>query len=246
MSLFLSIIIPAYNEETRLPGTLEEIFSFLNSKIFTFEVLVVENGSTDKTLQIATSLVEIYPELIVLHEDVPGKGNAVRRGMLEARGKYRFLCDADLSMPISEIEKFLPDDKSIIDVAIGSREVKGAQRYDEPWHRHLTGRIFNLFVNTITLPRIKDTQCGFKCFRGDVAEHIFKQQTLDGWAFDVEILAIARSCGYEIKEIPISWYYESDSKVNLWSDALKMFSNILIIRKNLVLGFYDDTQRGAN
>lgn len=187
-SPFLSIIIPAYNEEHRLPRTLEQIFAFLDEQSYTAEVLIVENGSSDRTLKIAQKYAEQRKRLYVYSEEQRGKGNAVKRGMLEARGEYRFLCDADLSMPIAEISKFLPPVLKNTDIAIGSREVSGAIRHNEPQYRHFTGRIFNALIRLLVLPNLQDTQCGFKCFRAEVAEEVFRYQTLTGWSFDVEVL----------------------------------------------------------
>ena len=235
----LSIIIPAYNEERRLPRTLEQIFTFLQEQSYTAEVIVVENGSTDQTLEIAQNFAEQHKNLHVIKERQRGKGNAVRRGMLEAKGEYRFLCDADLSMPIEEVNKFLPPVLDEPAIAIGSREIPGAVRYNEPHYRHLTGRVFNGLINLLLLPNLQDTQCGFKCFRADVAEDIFPYQTLTGWSFDVEVLFIAQHKGYIIREVPINWYYNADSKISVLQDSWKMFQDLLTIRRNARRGLYD-------
>lgn len=237
-SPFLSIIIPAYNEEQRLPYTLEQIFSFLKEQSYQAEVLVIENGSTDRTYQIATGFAQRYPNLRVLQEKQRGKGNAVRLGMLEARGEHRFMCDADLSMPIGELTKFLPPVLNGADIAIASREVQGAVRYNEPYLRHLTGRVFNYLIRLLVLPALQDTQCGFKCFRAQVAEDIFRYQTLVGWSFDVEVLYIAQRKGYRIHEIPIDWYFNADTKISVLKDSWKMFVDLLTIRLNALRGVY--------
>ena len=164
-SPLLSIIIPAHNEESRLPRTLEQVFGFLEQQPYAAEVVVVENGSTDRTLEIARGFAAHHPQLRVMHSDGRGKGLAVRLGMLAAAGEYRFMCDADLSMPIEEVKRFLPPALPDLDVAIGSREVPGARRYNEPMHRHLGGRFINLLIRMLILPGLQDTQCGFKCFR---------------------------------------------------------------------------------
>jgi len=236
---FLSIIIPAYNEERRLPRTLEQIFTFLQEQSYTTEVIIVENGSTDQTLEIAQKFALQYKNMRVLKERQRGKGNAVRRGMLESKGEYRFLCDADLSMPIEEVNKFLPPELDDLAIAIGSREIHGAIRYNEPHYRHLTGRVFNSLINLLLLPTLQDTQCGFKCFRADVADDIFPCQTLTGWSFDVEVLYIAKHKGYAIHEVPINWYYNPDSKVSVLQDSWKMFQDLLTIRRNARRGLYD-------
>ena len=238
MKPFLSIIIPAHNEQKRLPGTLEQIFQFLKRQSFASEVLVVENGSTDGTYQIAQQFAQAHDALQVLRSE-KGKGAAVQHGMLSARGEYRFMCDADLSMPVDEVLKFLPPMFDNFDIAIGSREARGAVRYNEPSYRHLGGRGINLIIQTLILPGLNDTQCGFKCFRAQVAEDIFRQQTLHGWSFDIELLYIARRRGYRIREIPIHWYHFSDSKVNALRDAVKMINDIFLIHANARRGLYD-------
>lgn len=237
-SPYLSIIIPAYNEERRLPRTLEQVFDFLAAQDYESEVLVVENGSQDKTFELAQSLTNKYPNLRVLQNKHAGKGKAVQRGMLEARGAYRIFCDADLSMPIEEVARFIPPDNNT-DIVIASREVEGAMRYNEPHHRHFTGRIFNWLIRLLALPKIHDTQCGFKGFRAEAAEDLFQHQQIEGWAFDVEILFIATLRGYEIVELPIPWYYRQESKINVLRDSVRMFFDLLRIRKNALQGTYD-------
>src|SRR5688572_11536128 len=236
---FLSIIIPAYNEENRLPRTLEQIFLFLNKQDFSFEVLVVENGSSDRTFEVAKEYQQTHPSLIILQEEKRGKGNAVKRGMLEAQGEYRFICDADLSMPIEELSKFLPPQLTDFDIAIGSREAEGAIRFNEPSYRHLGGRAINFLIQLLILPNLNDTQCGFKCFRAETTESLFRQQTLPGWSFDFEILYLARRKKLRIKEIPIHWYFDENSKVNAVKDALTMISDIFRIHLNTLRGKYD-------
>jgi len=234
----LSIVIPAHNEQARLPGTLEQVLSFLRAQDFAGELIVVENGSSDRTLALAQEFSAAHPEVRVLHEPRSGKGLAVRRGMLEARGEYRFICDADLSMPIEEILRFLPPQQAGYDIAIASREVPGARRVGEPAYRHFIGRIFNLMVRMITLPGIQDTQCGFKCFRAQAAEDLFRVQTIDGWTFDVELLFVAQQRGYTVIEIPILWYYHAGSRVRIMRDSLIMLLDLFRIRLNALRGLY--------
>jgi dolichyl-phosphate beta-glucosyltransferase len=235
----LSIIIPAYNEEARLPRTLEEVAAFLKTQAYSAEIVVVENGSQDRTLQIALDYTTSIPYLRVFHEERRGKGLAVQRGMLEARGQYRFICDADLSMPIAEVNRFIPPQLADLDIAIASREAPGAIRYNEPQFRHLVGRLFNAVVRLMTLPGLQDTQCGFKCFRAAVAEEIFPLQTLSGWVFDVEILFIAQRRGYRVVEIPVPWYFNDHSKVNVMRDLFKVGRELLQIRLNGLRGIYN-------
>ena len=235
----LSIIIPAHNEEKRLPPTLEQVFAFLDRQNYEAEVLVIENGSTDRTYKVAQSFASQHKNLRVIHADGRGKGLAVQRGMLDAHGQYRLMCDADLSMPVDEIAKFLSHTDSGFDIAIASREAPGAVRYDEPRYRHLGGRLINLIIRLLILPGLQDTQCGFKCFRADVANDLFKRQTLMGWSFDIELLFIARQHGYRMIEIPIDWYYRSESKVNAPRDAMRMIRDIFQIHRNARRGLYN-------
>jgi dolichyl-phosphate beta-glucosyltransferase len=237
MPPFLSIIIPAHNEETRLPLALGQVFAFLEKQAYTAEVLVVENGSQDRTLQAATEFSKSHPDLRVLHIDAPGKGRAVQLGMLDALGEYRFFADADFSMPVDQINRFLPP-ACTCDITIASREASGAVRYNEPGFRHVTGRVFNIWIRMLVLSGLQDTQCGFKCFRAAVVSDIFPRLTLTGWSFDVELLAIARRHGYTIVEIGIPWYYNPDSKLNVLQNSGRMFLDLLKIRRNLRLGAY--------
>jgi glycosyltransferase involved in cell wall biosynthesis len=234
----LSIVIPAHNEEHRLPHTLEKIADFLAIQPYEAEVWIVENGSQDHTLAIAKRYAEMYPNIHALHLQASGKGLAVREGMLRANGEYRFICDADLSMPIEEVNKFLPPTLTDFDVAIASREAPGAVRYDEPAYRHLIGRIFNTLVRIVALPGLQDTQCGFKCFSAAVTEKVFSRQTFEGWSFDVEVLYIARQHGYTILEVPIHWYHIPGSRVKLFRDSWRMAMDILTIRRNARKGLY--------
>jgi glycosyltransferase involved in cell wall biosynthesis len=238
---FLSIVIPAYNEERRLPRTLEQVFHFLSGQSYPAEVLVVENGSSDRTLQIAGEFAQRHDNLRVLQEHARGKGLAVRRGMLEARGRYRFICDADLSMPIEELAKFLPPALTDFDLAIGSREAPGSVRYNEPGYRHWGGRAINGVIQLLILPGLHDTQCGFKCFTDEAAQSLFGLQTLPGWSFDIELLYLARRRKCRIREIPIHWYFDPETKLSAVRDALRMIRDILVIRWNAWRGVYDRT-----
>lgn len=241
MKPFLSIIIPAHNEQSRLPETLKQVFRFLNEQSFASEVIVVENGSSDRTYEVAKQFAKQHGDLQVLQSE-KGKGAAVQHGMLAARGDFRFMCDADLSMPVEEISKFIPPALGDFDIAIASREAKGAVRYNEPSYRHIGGRGINFIIQALILPGLNDTQCGFKSFRAEVAGDLFSRQTLQGWSFDIELLYIARCRGYRIKEIPIHWYHFSDSKVNALRDALRMLRDIFRIHANARRGMYDDSR----
>jgi dolichyl-phosphate beta-glucosyltransferase len=240
MKPYLSIILPAHNEEQRLPETLKQVENFIRTQPFTIETVVVENASSDRTLAIAQEFADSHDNVIVIHEDQPGKGLAVKLGMLTASGDFRFFCDVDFSMPIDQIPKFLPPQLTGVDIAIASREAKGAIRYREPFYRHVIGRVFNWLVWILTLPGIYDTQCGFKCFTAEVSQKLFPLQTINGWSFDVEILAIARQLGYKIIEIPIPWVYQAQSKVHITRDLKRTILELFKIRKIIRTRSYAD------
>ena len=242
--IFLSIIIPAHNEEERLLPSLEKVREFVNQQSYSIEVIVVENGSHDNTLEIAQAFQSKMPCLKVIHEQESGKGLAVRSGMLTATGKYRIFCDADFSMPVDEINKFVPKDGQPYDVAIASRELPESRRVDEPEFRHLIGRAFNTLVRLALLPGLQDTQCGFKAFRGEIADKLFGLQTLTGWSFDAELIFIAQKLDYNIIEVPITWYYKPGTRLHIVKDSFKMASDLFTIRRNDRQGMYDQKKPG--
>jgi len=217
---FLSIIIPAHNED------------------YACEVIVVENGSTDHTVEVVEEFQDRLPYLQLIQSVRRGKGLAVKLGMLAATGQFRFLADADLSMPIEEVVNFIPPKLAEFDIAIASRELKDSRRIDEPGYRHLVGRVFNALVRWLALPGLNDTQCGFKCFSAQVAQAVFPQQTLEGMSFDAEVLFIARHLGYSIIEVPVNWYFNADSRVRLVDDSLRMAYDLFTIRRNARIGLY--------
>lgn len=233
----LSIIIPAYNEEQRLPGSLADIVAWIGTVPYGVEVLVVENGSSDRTTEVAESFAAQHKNIRVLHS-AKGKGAAVREGMLRGRGEYLFICDSDLSMPIVEVEKFLPPQLQGYDVAIASREAPGAVRYDEPEYRHIMGRVFNFIVRVLAVPGFHDTQCGFKMFKKDIAAEVFAQQTITGWTFDVEALYLALKQNARVVEVPVNWYFDADSRVDPLRDTWQMFWDVVRIRLNDLRGVY--------
>jgi dolichyl-phosphate beta-glucosyltransferase len=235
----LTIIVPAYNEERRLPETLPQVVAFAEAQGYPVEVLVVDNASTDHTPDIARKIAAKHPCVSLLYQPIQGKGAAVRKGMLAGQGTHLFMCDADLAMPIEEVSKFLPPTLSDYDVAIASREAPGAVRYAEPGYRHLMGRVFNFLVRLLAVPGIQDTQCGFKCFHREVAHDVLSVQTIDGWAFDVELLHIAQRRGYRIVEVPIHWYYGEGSRLSPLRDSWNMLREVLRIRRNGEAGLYD-------
>ena len=235
---FLSIIIPAHNEEKRLPETLRSIESFVRVQPYTVEVLVVENGSVDKTAQVVRDYGVEHLHIRLLREPGRGKGIAVRRGMLAAHGEFRFMCDADLSMPIEQVARFLPPQLTDFDVAIGSRETVGAARFHEPAFTHVRGRVFSNLVKLFAMPDFEDTQCGFKCFRAEAAIELFSAQRVDGMSFDVEVLYIAQKWGYRIVEVPVDWYFHHDTRVRVLTDSFNMLRDILALRSNWRDGKY--------
>lgn len=234
----LSIIIPAHNEEQRLPPSLEQIDTFLESQPFDAEVLIVENGSSDRTLEVAESFHETHPYVRVVQVHTRGKGLAVQAGMLAARGEYRFICDADLSMRIEDLVYFLPPESDGYDIIIASREGKGAKRVDEPEYRHFMGRVNNWIIKLFAVRGFEDTQCGFKMFRREAAEDLFSVQQMSGIGFDVEIIFIAKKRGYRIREVPITWYFDPDSRIRLFRDSLNMLREIWAIKQNWRSGLY--------
>jgi len=237
---FLSVIIPAHNEATRLPGNLDALIPILADQSFTSEIILVENASSDGTWQVCENYANKFPSLVTpIKRAEVGKGGAVKVGMLAAKGRYRLFADADFSMPPVEIFKFIPP-RIDVPIAIASREAPGSVRYNEPFYRHITGRVFNSLIRLMVLPSLQDTQCGFKMFREDVVKLIFPKQTMSGWSFDVEILYIASRMGIPILEIPIPWYFNNDSKVKVFRDSYRMFTDLLRIRKNGKAGTYDD------
>ncbi len=237
---FLSIVIPAYNEEARIGRTLEQVVSFLASQPYSSEIVVADDGSTDGTAAIVRPFSERQspPLLRVIHLPHGGKGWAVKHGMLEATGQYRFLCDADLSMPIGEVSKFLPPACSGYDVAVGSREAPGARRIGEPPRRHMMGRVFNIIVRVLAVHGLRDTQCGFKCFERAAAQTLFPLQRLNGFGFDVEVLFLAQRRGLRVVEVPIEWHYQARSKVRPWRDASRMLMDIFRVRWAHLRGRY--------
>jgi len=235
---YLSIVIPAYNEEKRLPASLQAVVEFVLAQDYSIEVIVVDNNSKDRTGAIIEQFAAQYPFIRPMFEGTQGKGAAVRSGMLAAQGYYRFFADADFSMPVEEINKFLPPQLDHFDIAIGSREAPGAVRYDEPWLRHLMGRVFNAIVRWFAVPGLEDTQCGFKMFRAEVAEDLFPLQTMNGWSFDVEILYAACQRGYRIIEVPINWHFKPTELIHPLRDSINMFREVFKIRRMGRSGHY--------
>jgi len=241
----LSIVIPAYDEVQRIRPTLERIHRFLSglaaSGPLTWEVLVVDDGSKDGTAELVDNVAELIPNLRCIRQ-VPnrGKGAAVRLGMLEARGAVRVMCDADCSMPPEELPRLLAAiGRGDAEIAIGSRYADGARiATRQPLYRRLWSRLCNRVIQRALVPGIRDTQCGFKAFTAPVADDLFRRARIDGWAFDLEILALARRRGYPIAEVAVTWTDDARSRVNPLRDLVKVVREAVAIRRNLRRGVY--------
>ena len=234
----LSIVIPAFNEAQRIGRTLDELRAHLPSLGLAWEIRVVDDGSADDTVGIVERVRSGDSRIVVQREPHRGKGATVRAGMLAAQGGLRFMCDADLSMPVTELLRFLEVVPERCDIAIGSREGAGARRVGEPAYRHGMGRLFSQLVGIVALSGIRDTQCGFKMFSQQAAEMVFPLVTIEGWAFDIEMLVIAQRKGLRILELPIEWHYREQSQVSLLRDSFRMARDVLKIRANGLRGRY--------
>jgi dolichyl-phosphate beta-glucosyltransferase len=228
----LSIVIPAYNEQARLPRTVLETLQWCTSRNLDFELILTDDGSRDATLTLARLFEERDSRIRTLACPHMGKGAAVRMGMLNAKGRFVLFMDADGATPLDEIPKLLAAIEEGHDVAIGSRVIQspGEVEVKTPFHRRFIGRTFAFFVNLFAVEGIADTQCGFKMFRREAAAAIFSRQKALGFAFDVEILFIARRLSFSIAEIPVNWAAQAGSKVNLVTDSLKMLWDISHIK----------------
>lgn len=248
---YLSLIIPAYNEGARLGSTLRAVATYFAAQSYAWEVLVVDDGSADNTLALAEAFARehCHGRIRVIANPHRGKAYAVRSGIAAAQGKVVGFTDADLATPIETLVAALDAIAAGNDVVIGSREDFGAVRRDEPFYRHLMGRIFNALVQLLALPGIQDTQCGFKVLRGPVARDLFARTLLYGeesappqgpavTAFDVELLYLARRRGYRIAAVPVVWQYIAESKVDPLRDSARNFRDVLMVRYNALRGRY--------
>jgi dolichyl-phosphate beta-glucosyltransferase len=229
---FFSLIIPAYNEALRLRPSLERILKYLSAQTYTWEIIIVDDGSSDGTGEVAKGLLEGKADYRLLrNEPNVGKAMSVKRGLLEGRGKYLLFSDADLSTPIEESEKLLAELEKGADVAIASRQLPGSKlTVHQPWHRELAGRMFGWLNQAVLLPGIPDSQCGFKAFRREVAHALLERQKVTGWVFDAELLYIARRLGYKIAQVPVTWVNDPASKVKMLRDGLRMTLDLFRIR----------------
>jgi len=237
----ISIVIPAYNEQSRLPDTVRRIEQYLDSAGWEFhEIVIVDDGSTDNTVAVAEEFARANPNIRVLRNPVNrGKGYSVRRGMLDARAEWRLLTDADLSAPIEELDKLY---KAVMErgaaIAIGSRALdRSLIGVHQPGFRETAGRMFNAVMRLATGLKIADTQCGFKLFRADITQDVFSRQRLERFGFDVEVLYIAHRRGLEILEVPVRWNHMEGSKVGMLT-GLRAFGELAEVRMNNLLGRY--------
>jgi dolichyl-phosphate beta-glucosyltransferase len=232
--VYLSIVIPAYNEEKRIAGTLDKIHGFLKTKNYSYEVIVVDDGSADRTVGVSeeSSLAKERSLRVVKNSGNKGKGFSVKSGILKSTGEFVLLSDADLSTPIGEIDKLFCAIKEGNDIVIGSRALKGSMvSVHQPWYREIMGKTFNFFVKMLLMRGFNDTQCGFKLLRGDVARSIAPTMKIDGFCFDVEMLYLARIKGYNIREIGVVWKNSPESKVRLIFSPLSMFLDLFSIKR---------------
>ena len=247
-NITLSVVIPAYNEADNFHnGKLEEVDKYLSKQKYKWEVIVVDDGSTDETANLVEAWVKTKKNWQLIRNTHAGKSKTVETGMLAAQGQVRLFTDFDQATPIQEVEKVLSAMNDDADIVIGSRELEGATRHKEPLLRHVMGRVFNLLVQVIALHGITDSQCGFKAFSGKATEDLFNRmvvyknrQVADAYtgAFDVELLFLGRKKGYAIKQIPVSWKYVDSTRVNPAKDSIRMLWDILKIRLAYLMGKY--------
>lgn len=238
--MYLSVIIPAYNEEKRIRGTLLSVDKYLSKQSYDYEIVVVDNNSKDRTAEIVQDLSSKIQNLRLIHQLIQGKGNAVVRGMLDAQGDFRLFTDADNSTSIDQIEKMWPWLEQGYDVVIGSLAVPGAkivQGSGEPWWRIVMGKLGNKWIQIFAVWGINDTQRGFKMFTVRAVQAIFPRLTIFGWGFDVEVLALAKKFKYKIKEIPVIWNNPPETRVNFWAYPQVLIQTVKV-RWNLWTGKY--------
>lgn len=231
---FLTVVIPAYNEENRLRPTLDRMREYFSGQSYSVETIVVDNASSDRTAEVAREA-----GVMVLSEPRRGKGAAVRTGMLAGHGQYLLFSDADLSTPIEEVEKLMAAMREGCDVAIASRALPESNlAVRQPWHREMVGRAGNVLVRLMAVHGIADTQCGFKVFRRETARRLFGAQKMTGIAFDMEILFLAQRLGLKIAEIPVTWIDNPDTRFSRVRDSLDAIKDLVRIRINWSLGRY--------
>lgn len=240
--LYLSVIIPTYNEERRIGKTLATIRNFLNKKDYNYEILVVDDGSSDTTKEIVNIIAEGWPQLKIMVNSVNrGKGSVVKQGVLNATGKYILFTDADNATPIEQVDKLL-EYVGKYPIVIGSRHCPGAKIHiPQSRHRIFLSRASNLLIRLMTVPGIYDTQCGFKLFERNAGQNIFSNVRLDRFGFDFELLVIANHLGYKFKEVGIEWYNDPESKVRAGREAIRTLKDLIKVKINLLKGTYSKT-----
>lgn len=238
MKPYLSVIIPSYNEAKSLPLTLIDIDKHLREAEYSYEIIVVNNNSTDATAEVVERFSHLIKNLKLINCKVPGKGAAVKKGILGAKGEIRLFMDADNSTSIDQFSKMIPYFGEGYEVVIGSRDIKGAKMVPpQPWHKRLAGDIGNLIIQALLLPKLWDTQCGFKAFTEEAAVKIFSLTKIGRWGFDVELLALAKLLGYRIKEIPVIWVNNPFSRVKPM-DYFQVLLEVLKIKWWIIVDKY--------
>ncbi len=247
--MWLSVVIPTYNEEKIIAETLRTLDAFLKKYNKEYELIVCDDGSSDHTVSIADELSKVIPQARVIRNQHKGKAHAVFQGVTSSRGALILLTDADLSTPIKELDTLLPYVVSGMDIVIASREGLQAKRVNEPFYRHLMGRVFNYLVQILALRGINDTQCGFKLLTRESAKSIFAQMRLYGanakvlsapavTAYDVEMLFLARKLGFKIEEVPVEWLYRDETRVNTLRDSWRNLLDVVKVRWYDLMGYY--------
>lgn len=235
----LSVVVPVYNEENRIKHGLKEILKYLDGKKYSWELVIVDDGSSDQTITLARNILVKIKNARVLASQHVGKGGAIKKGVLNSKGKWVIFLDIDLATPMNQLEKFM-DIREKFDIIIGSRKIKGARiLVHQPKFREAGGRIFTFLTNLLLTKDISDITCGFKLFRGQVAKKLFRQSLLTGWSFDAEVLFLAQKTGARIKEMPVSWRDDPQTRVNLLRDTVESFLGLIKIRLNQFQGKYD-------
>jgi dolichyl-phosphate beta-glucosyltransferase len=235
----VSILIPVYNKFREIKDTKNTVYSHMKSLNKEFEVIIINDGSTDNSLNIIKEKKKEFPNLIILENSInKGKGYSIRKGILAASGDSILFLDADLAIPIQEINKTINEIKEF-NIVIGSRKIKGANiKHEEPWIREFSSKAFSFIVSSLIIKNISDTQCGFKMYQSNCAKKIASFQTIDRWAFDVEHLFLASKMNLKVKEVPVNCILEDNSTLKVFPDSFFMLKDILKIRLNNILGYY--------